>query len=47
MDMETKREKNIAINGLACFVQALKGACITIDLQNESSVTGIAKEIDA
>lgn len=46
VEYETKREQSIAINGLGCLVQALNGMRITIDLRNEASVTGTAKEID-
>ncbi|XP_065201986.1 U7 snRNA-associated Sm-like protein LSm10 [Planococcus citri] len=46
MEYGSKQEKSVAINGLACLVQALRNIRIRIDLQNESSVSGIAKEID-
>lgn len=41
-----KSEKSVSINGLGCLVQALAGSKIIIDLQNESTVAGIAKEVD-
>ncbi|XKL64757.1 hypothetical protein PGB90_004843 [Kerria lacca] len=46
MAFETKKERHDASNGLACLIQALVGEYLTIDLQNESSITGFVKEVD-
>ncbi len=46
MSIVTNKENHDSFDGLACLVQALVGETLTIDLQNESSVTGTIVEVD-
>lgn len=47
MALVTKQEKYFLFNGLVCLVQSLEGRYTTIDLRNESCVTGKIEQVDA
>ena len=46
MAVETTRERHNAINGLGCLVKALAGRQVTIDLRDETTLTGTICEVD-
>lgn len=46
MALVSRREKFFLINGLVCLVQGLEGRCTTVDLRNESCVTGKIEQVD-
>lgn len=43
---ETTQERVNALNGLGCLVKALVGRRITIDLRDETTLTGTVSEVD-
>jgi len=47
MALVTKKEKHFLFNGLVCLVQSLEGKYTTVDLRNESCVTGKIEQVDA
>jgi hypothetical protein len=47
MALVSKQEKYFLYNGLVCLVQSLEGRYTTVDLRNESSVTGKIEQVDA
>lgn len=46
MAFETTKERISALNGLGCLVKALVGRELTIDLRNETTLTGTVSEVD-
>jgi hypothetical protein len=46
MALVSKREKFFLFNGLVCLVQGLEGKYTTVDLRNESCVTGKIEQVD-
>lgn len=40
------KEKFLALNGLVCLVQSLKGKRTIVDLRNETSVHGRIEDVD-
>jgi hypothetical protein len=46
MALASKREKFFLYNGLVCLVQSLEGKYTTVDLRNESCVTGKVEQVD-
>jgi hypothetical protein len=46
MALVSKREKFNLFNGLLCLVQSLEGKYTTVDLRNESCVTGKIEQVD-
>lgn len=46
MAFETNKERINALNGLGCLVKALVGRELTIDLRNETTLTGTVSEVD-
>jgi hypothetical protein len=47
MALVTKQEKAYLYNGLVCLVQSLEGRYTTVDLRNESCVSGKIEQVDA
>jgi hypothetical protein len=43
---QSVKEKIGALNSLGCLLQAIENQLITIDLENESTVTGTVLEVD-
>ncbi|XP_069695314.1 U7 snRNA-associated Sm-like protein LSm10 [Periplaneta americana] len=46
MALVSRKEKHFMYNGLVCLVQGLEGKYTTVDLRNESSVTGKIEQVD-
>jgi len=46
MERKTQRMKMKTVESLVCMVKSLENHFTTIDLQNESSVHGLVKEVD-
>ena len=42
----SKREKFESFNGLVCLAQGIEGSFTTVDLRNESYVTGKIEQVD-
>jgi hypothetical protein len=47
MAVVPKQEKYFLFNGLVCLVQGIEGQYTTVDLRNESCVTGKIEQVDA
>ena len=42
----SRKEKFEIYNGLVCLAQGIEGSFTTVDLRNESSVTGKIEQVD-
>jgi len=47
MALVSAKERFFLYNGLVCLVQSLEGKYTTVDLRNESCVTGKIEQVDA
>lgn len=46
MERKTRRQKMKTVESLVCMVKSVENQYTTIDLQNETSVYGLVKEVD-
>jgi len=46
MERKTRRMKMKTVESLVCLVKSVENQYTTIDLQNETSVYGLVKEVD-
>jgi hypothetical protein len=46
MALASRKERFYLFNGLVCLVQSLEGKYTTVDLRNESCVTGKIDQVD-
>jgi len=46
MEKKTRRMKMKTVESLVCLVKSVENQYTTIDLQNETSVYGLVKEVD-
>jgi len=46
MEKKTRRMKMKTVESLVCLIKSVENQYTTIDLQNETSVYGLVKEVD-